>query len=659
MKLIRLFVLGLCSVQVISCQHMTGTISNIPDSVKPGLVKAGTNKSELIRVIQHYSKSSEDSQKLKAAFFLIANMPPWHYYEGKRLDDYIAYITNIRSAQPEIQILSLDILDSLFGQLSFDKLKVKYDIQQIKADQLIDNIDLAFWQWKTRPWGRQYSFDVFCKYILPFKMGDGEPQYNRGAILDHYTNLLDFPDASRLDAVTACKLINTRLQKKPWRILLGTGILPHMPATKLIGYRIGSCRDQSDLGAYVMRSMGIPISLDFVPQWPTRSLGHEFTSVIDSTGKPVMFSAADENPGLCRFMTVPKGKVYRHTIEKNAKSLAMIKDEEEFVPAFLSDPYIEDVTNDYASCSDINVPLWRNGSANHYKHAYICLFNNKSWIPVDWGAIKNDTVRFCKLERNILYLPAYFDVNGIVPANYPFILTSEGKIKFLVPDRSRLIQSASFKRIFPILPHFLFQLSGNFQASNHPDFKQLTNLCIPWNDYKLEEFWNTKSIVSKDSFRYVRYFTPRQCIIGDMELYSKGCKLTGSIITSGAGLGEEDHFAKERAFDDDVGTSYISEGGDSEWIGLDFGHSVKIDSIRFSPGISIFGPRCYVVNGHIYEFQYWNKEKWTSIDTAPGKDGEVTFSSNIPIHGLYRIHDLTKAVNDRCFTIENGKQIWW
>jgi hypothetical protein len=123
-------------------------------------------------------------------------------------------------------------------------------------------------------------------------------------------------------------------------------------------------------------------------------------------------------------------------------------------------------------------------------------------------------------------------------------------------------------------------------------------------------------------------------------------------------MGEGDHFLKERAFDGDAGTSYISLSGDSAWVGLDFGKLAHIDSIRYSPGISVFGPRCFIVSGHRYEFQFWDKEKWTTVDTATAKDAEVAFS-NIPSNGLYHLHDLTITVKDRCFTISGCKQVWW
>ena len=43
------------------------------------------------------------------------------------------------------------------------------DIRVIKADLLIQNIELAFWTWRNRPWSRDYDYDTFKEYILPYR----------------------------------------------------------------------------------------------------------------------------------------------------------------------------------------------------------------------------------------------------------------------------------------------------------------------------------------------------------------------------------------------------------------------------------------------------------------------------------------------------------
>jgi len=67
------------------------TESVLPQSVEAAVNVSGNNRSELLKVIQHYSYSPADSLKLKATYFLIANMTDWYYYQGKQLSGYQQY----------------------------------------------------------------------------------------------------------------------------------------------------------------------------------------------------------------------------------------------------------------------------------------------------------------------------------------------------------------------------------------------------------------------------------------------------------------------------------------------------------------------------------------------------------------------------------------
>ena len=42
------------------------------------------------------------------------------------------------------------------------------------------------------------------------------------------------------------------------------------------------------------RCIGVPVVLDFTPQWATRSLGHEWNALITKDGKPLSFGMNDE-----------------------------------------------------------------------------------------------------------------------------------------------------------------------------------------------------------------------------------------------------------------------------------------------------------------------------------------------------------------------------
>jgi hypothetical protein len=127
---------------------------------------AGVNRSELEKVLAHYSQNPADSLKYKAACFLIENMIYYYSYEGEILDDYSQIYKEISTSGKEPQ----SILDSFvvkFGYISRQNLIKKPDIREIKSDYLIHNIEWAFKVWKEQPWGGEMFLlkifvNIFC-----------------------------------------------------------------------------------------------------------------------------------------------------------------------------------------------------------------------------------------------------------------------------------------------------------------------------------------------------------------------------------------------------------------------------------------------------------------------------------------------------------------
>jgi len=64
----------------------------IADRLTQALEISGANRTELQKVLDRYSSDSADSLKLKAARFLIENIPGHFTYSGEYLDRYIHYM---------------------------------------------------------------------------------------------------------------------------------------------------------------------------------------------------------------------------------------------------------------------------------------------------------------------------------------------------------------------------------------------------------------------------------------------------------------------------------------------------------------------------------------------------------------------------------------
>ena len=67
---------------------------------------------------------------------------------------------------------SADSIVNVWKKKALGKTNKIYDAQVITAQFLIDNIDKSFEIWEKQPWAHHYSFEEFCRYILPYRIGN-------------------------------------------------------------------------------------------------------------------------------------------------------------------------------------------------------------------------------------------------------------------------------------------------------------------------------------------------------------------------------------------------------------------------------------------------------------------------------------------------------
>ena len=68
----------------------------------------------------------------------------------------------------------------------------------------------------------------------------------------------------------------------------------------------------------------------------------------------------------------------------------------------------------------LNVGGYAPEYANKYKYTYLAVFNNKNWIPIQYGQVKGRKVRFTAMGRDCMYMPVFYDNNQVVPFSGPF-----------------------------------------------------------------------------------------------------------------------------------------------------------------------------------------------------------------------------------------------
>lgn len=115
-----------------------------------------------------YFEKQHNPEKLKAAQYLLANMKGHYSLSGPNYDKYVQILH-------EISILPGDkrngaIMDHMNYRKVGDTFFMEKDDSTLTAEYLIDHIEYAYAVWEKVPWRKDYSFDIFCEYVLPYRI---------------------------------------------------------------------------------------------------------------------------------------------------------------------------------------------------------------------------------------------------------------------------------------------------------------------------------------------------------------------------------------------------------------------------------------------------------------------------------------------------------
>jgi hypothetical protein len=149
--------------------------------------RAGTNRAELEKVLRHYEG---DGRKYRAALFLLERMADCYGYDNARIDSMkrLKYLSSL----PDREAWT-DSVKKVWAHIPTGNGTKVYDAQVISADFLINHIDHVFQVWDSRPWSRHYSFDEFCRYVLPYRLADEPLEAWREAYYRKYAATMNRP----------------------------------------------------------------------------------------------------------------------------------------------------------------------------------------------------------------------------------------------------------------------------------------------------------------------------------------------------------------------------------------------------------------------------------------------------------------------------------
>jgi len=408
-----------------------------PESVIAILDKAGENREELEKVIQHYKKT-EQVLKEEATYFLIGNMEDHGFVDyilldsaGKKVDfDVLSF------QDYEALLDGWDLIEENRGEIHFKVDTLITDFENIKADYLIKNIDLAFESWENLPWAKHLSFDQFCEFVLPYR-STNEPLEEWRSFFMNELSWVEDSIKEKSDPIEAACFVNDYI--KSW-FRFDPRYYEHptdQGLAELLHNKMGRCEDMTNLAIYAMRSLAIPVMSDFTPYWAKTGNNHAWNAILDKNDSVIIFMGGEANPGQYQLQH-QLAKVYRKIFSEYKWSLGVKMEEWEKGPPYLGSKNIMDVTDEYVQTKSVYVDISR-GSPDSTNFVYLSVFNSGEWKAIDYTRFKGAEAKFAKMGMDVAYLPTFYHGKKNIPAGDAFILSDSGNIVIKKPNLKDLV----------------------------------------------------------------------------------------------------------------------------------------------------------------------------------------------------------------------------
>ena len=434
MKKISLVLFGAVISLLCSClQH---------SDLSMALNYADDNRAELEKTLSHYLFEDPNPEKFAAAQFLIENMPGHYSYGNSDIYKYYAYADRIladTALTPEQQRDSLlDKTDRRFRAMPFLK---KEDIEIIKADFLIDNINKSYAQWTTCPWASHLSFEDYLEWLLPYKATEyQEMDAWRDTMLAHFGTCLEHPvknDVEYNTTIGVAEMIRNEAYHGINRYGLYTQAgLPLLTAHLQVSQTFGDIPDYALTAVLAFRAAGVPAVLDETPVGSRYTAATKWYVILSDRGEELTseWDLATMIGG--GFFPDERGpKVYRNTYAINKERLEYLRYSKYAHPFELGK---KDVTSKYFLTSNLEIPIDM-VSRMQLKDRYVLIASavrdgRNPWQIVDFGTMKRGKACFHDMGREVLYRVMGYDGNRLIHISDPFILHKDGSLEYISAD---------------------------------------------------------------------------------------------------------------------------------------------------------------------------------------------------------------------------------
>lgn len=666
------YLLYIISLFLYSCQSKSY-------NTQLSLKEAKSNKSDIEKVLKHYESNK---QKLDAAKFLIQYMP-YHYNKNNSnhvnlqeiYDKHVAISEKYNWIKPlSLWQQEIDSLEKSYTQLisSFHILNYNTDIKTIKSDWLIKQIDIAFTAWKNNIYTKDYPFETFCEFILPYRFKEGIVLDDSKVIFYQRHHSL-FKDSTKASFIQKIDSILFYYKDIRFNNYYGDKI-PINSAKALEQIKYGQCGDRSWFNSLALASCGVAASIDFAPSQGNRNNSHTWNAIITPTETipfepfwdedrwkyKIMYNnkTTDRKWGKLRF-----AKVYRKTFSLNETGPLFDPDmAREDIPNLFKNPQIKDVSHEYFDTINVNVKM-PTEIKNLPSYAYLCVYNHEKWEPIQWGKISKNQATFLGMGKDVLYLPSFYLNGCIQPIENPFYISPDGKQQVLsVSEQTQdiYVRSPGFFRDPNDRLQIINSLSNAFILGVNEQ-ENIVDTLYMITDYS--DLWENKiTIQSKNSYNCIEIQMPSDTFaLCDFSLYTQNADKLEQIrnIKIQTPIKPINEYEKIDWMTDHISSSgfigtFKKNPQGTYKVRIDLNGLYNISAIHYIPYTpSIVKPE------YTYKLYYWDKE-WKLFDTQKGNNNFLTFK-NVPSGTIYRLcNDLNKKQKNmqRIFSYQNGYLKW-
>lgn len=537
-----------------------------------------------------------------------------------------------------------------------ERIEMLFTSTGLDSDSVKISISDAIKTWEECKWSKDYNDSIFINYIVPPCIADEPVEYywredipEKIGITYNGECLIDF-----------ARILNSKVEvnTKP-----SSWSNAQMGYSATISGNFGKCDDRAILAAMTMRSYGIPAAFDFVPLWGSGNNGHSFCSVVLQDNSLLVFQDKNDIGSEYEF-SHKTAKIYRRTFVEDHNNIIHKQRSNESIPSFFLKYKIQDVTSQH-QIGFKSISLGINTGTDN-KIGYLSIFHPSGWQPIAYGEIDNSSIRFSHvgtglnhkgetalkgedIGNGILYLPIIYN-GGIVPIDTPFILSDNG-IRYIHPSNETedVVLRRKYPRLSRILKFARYMNGGIIEGANNSDFSDAKPI---YHIHKTpESHLQGIKLSNRQSFRYIRYRKPSGTFsLAEFKIFGhNGAEITGTHISSE----ELNHEDINVIYDGDPLTYFELSNIHNLWIGLDCGNSEIISEVAFCPRTDDND----ISPGDLYELLYW-KDEWKSLGLQKAISHNIKFCK-VPKGALLWLRNRTKGKEERPFTYENSKQIWW